>query len=98
MGLQHKLMCPRAKVLCRSLCNRHSCSQKQPSLDPVNPPQWECYAVQKSSLNSRKRSQADITLSSVRSLAGNPVSYGEMEAAVEAKVAAGRQLANRDFH
>jgi hypothetical protein len=55
----------------------------QEDLDPMDLSQWEFYVVPVSLLNQRTRSQAEITLPSVKQLAGDPIPFDALRKAVE---------------
>lgn len=63
----------------------------QESLDPLDVSQWEFYVVPTVRLDQRTRSQHSITLPSLRSLHGEPVTYSELKKAID--VAGDFQLA-----
>jgi hypothetical protein len=57
--------------------------QEKNTIDPLDTDQWRFFAVPTKSLDARTRSQHSITLPSLKALAGPPVSYAEVAAAVE---------------
>jgi hypothetical protein len=52
------------------------------TVDPMDVAQWQFYVLSTSVLNQRTRSQHSITLKSLETLAGSPVAYGQLAAAV----------------
>ncbi|MCE5253332.1 MAG: hypothetical protein LLG45_03835 [Actinomycetia bacterium] len=56
----------------------------QESLDPLDVSQWGFYVVPTIRLDERTRSQHSITLPSLRSLHGEPVTYSELKKAIDA--------------
>ena len=52
------------------------------TIDPLNVNQWCFFTLPAKVLDGRKRSQHSITLKSLRSLAGTPVSFAELREAV----------------
>jgi hypothetical protein len=57
--------------------------QDKATIDPLNLAQWEFWAVPTADLDNRARSQHSITLKSLRELAGDPVGFQGLAAAVE---------------
>jgi hypothetical protein len=57
------------------------------SLNPMDAGQWEFYVVGTALLNERVRTQRTTSLSTVKRLAGGPVGYAGLRAAVETIVA-----------
>ena len=57
--------------------------QDKPSIDPLNTAQWCFFVLPTRALDARTRNQHSITLPSLRTLAGSPVSYSELSAAVD---------------
>ncbi len=55
----------------------------KPTLDPLNLDQWQFWAVSTRDLDERSRSQHSITLRSLRNLAGDPVDFSNLTAAIE---------------
>ena len=66
--------------------------QDKTTLDPLNMDQWCFFVLPTRVLDARTRSQHSITLPSLKALAGLPVSYSELSAAV--KRAGEAQLGN----
>lgn len=60
--------------------------QDKASIDPLNLAQWQFWAVVTKDLDRRSRSQHSITLKSLHELAGDPVDFGGLLAAVEQAV------------
>jgi hypothetical protein len=56
--------------------------EHKPTIDPLNTNQWCFFVLPTRLLDSRTRSQHSITLRSVRSLVGDPVTYSGLPAAV----------------
>jgi hypothetical protein len=56
--------------------------QNKPTVDPLNIAHWCFWVLPTSVLDSRQRSQHSITLNSLKSLAGEPVPYSRLLAAV----------------
>ncbi len=57
--------------------------QDKSTIDPLNLAQWYFFVLPSLSLDRRTRSQHSITLPSLITLAGPPVSYAELSAAVD---------------
>ena len=55
---------------------------EQSTLDPLNVSQWEFFVVPTWELDNRTRSQHSIALTSLRALAGAPVTYADLPSAV----------------
>ncbi len=55
----------------------------KPTTDPLNLTQWQFWALSTKTLNERERSQHSITLPPLRDLAGEPVDFWNLKAAVE---------------
>jgi hypothetical protein len=53
------------------------------TIDPTNLAQWQFWAVPTEHLDGRLRSQHSITLKSLRKLAGDPVDFAGLPAAVQ---------------
>ena len=53
------------------------------TVDPLNLTQWQFWAVPTEDLDGRSRSQHSITLNSLCKLAGNPVCFSDLRAAIE---------------
>ena len=60
--------------------------QDKASIDPLNLVQWQFWAVLTKDLDRRSRSPHSITLNSLRNLAGDPVGFGGLVAAVDKAV------------
>lgn len=56
--------------------------KEKATVDPMDVAQWQFYVLPTSVLNQRTRSQHSITLKSLEGLAGSPVDYGRLAAAV----------------
>lgn len=54
----------------------------KPTVDPLNLDQWRFYVLPAATLNTRSRSQHSITLKTLERLAGEPVEYAGLNAAV----------------
>lgn len=57
--------------------------KEQATLDPLDVSQWEFFVVPTVVLDERKRSQASITINSLRALHGASVTFGDLGEAVE---------------
>jgi hypothetical protein len=53
--------------------------QEKATADPLKLEQWEFYVLSTIKLNNYKRSETSITLKSLRTIAGDPVSYSELK-------------------
>jgi hypothetical protein len=54
------------------------------SIDPMDLSQWEFHVLATRAFDARTRSQRSITLSSLRTLAGKPVTFAELPATIHA--------------
>lgn len=57
-------------------------NQDRDSLDPLNITQWEFYVLPTCALNERARSQHSITLRSLQTLSGGPITFEQLRKAV----------------
>ena len=67
--------------------------QDQSTLNPLDVSQWRFFVLPTARLDSRTRSQHSITLKSLRALAGEPVTFSDLEDALFAAAALQRELA-----
>ena len=67
----------------------------QRTLDPLNVSQWEFFVVPTMLLDHRNRSQHSITLPSLKTLSGEPVSFSKLKQAVEETGQIQKGLANK---
>jgi len=63
--------------------------QDKAAVDPLNLAQWQFWAVATATLDARTRSQQSITLKSLYKLAGDPVGFRGLAAAVRRAAAGG---------
>jgi len=81
---------PEANVL-EAMARRHAdiyvfallAHQDKDTIDPLNLTQWQFWAVPTRDLDQRSRSQHSITLPSLRQMAGEPVDFWYLSAAVD---------------
>ncbi len=62
----------------------------QSTIDPLDLSQWQFWAVPTKDFDTRSRSQHSITLNSLRKLAGSPVDFRGLRAAVDRAATCGR--------